>query len=430
VRYVFYAAWQCSLWAFVLVRLKGFQRLTSVEEALRKFFDALTFESLKAETIRLDSALNRVLSEEVVAGVDLPGFDRSAVDGYAVKAEETFGATQFKPKVMRLTDKDVIVGNEVKQVWTGNPVPRNANAVLMLEDVGRGKTEAEVRVCGPVAPGENVSKRGEDVRKGAVAVERGVRLKPQHMGLMGALGVSQVRVFCKPRVGVLATGDELVELGGQLRGGQVFDVNRLVLSSLCLELGAEPVDLGIAGDDVSEILEKLKLGVESADVLMTSGGTSVGGSDLVPDAVNRLGKPGILVHGVAMRPAMPIALGVVDGKPVLVFPGNPVAAMVGFEVFARPLISRMLGMRRMESRFEVQAKMTKRIATAVGRRNFVRVRVFQKKGVVWAEPVSARGSSLISTMTRANGFVVVSEDREGLDEGELVSVRMFDQMSG
>jgi molybdopterin molybdotransferase len=408
--------------------LKGFQELTPVDEALQIFFAALRFKSLKTATIPLDSALNRVLAEDVVAKVDVPRFDRSAVDGYAVKAEKTFGATQFKPKLMRLTDRDVIAENEAKQVWTGNCVPTNANAVVMLE--GTARVKDQVQVWGPVTPGENVSKRGEDVQEGEVVAEVGARLRPQHLGLIAALGVSEVEVFEKPKIAILATGNELVALGRQLRESQVFDVNRLVLSSLCFDLGAETLDLGIARDDVGKISEKLKLGLGEADALITSGGTSVGGSDLVPDAVNKIGRPGVVVHGVAMRPAMPTALAVVDGKPVLVLPGNPVAAMVGFEVFARPLISRMLGMKRAEPRFEVQARVTRRIATTLGRRNFVRVRVFQMEGELRAEPISARGSSMISTMTKANGYVIVSEDREGLEEGELVRVQMFDHISG
>jgi molybdopterin molybdotransferase len=408
--------------------LKGFQKLTPVDEALRTFFATLRFKSLKTTTIPLDSALSRVLAEDVIARVDLPRFDRSAVDGYAVKAEGTFGATQLKPRIMRLTDGDVVAEDEAKQVWTGNPVPRNANAVVMLEDTLQVKDE--VHVGSPVTPGENVSKRGEDVQERDVAAEVGTRLKPQHLGLIGALGVSEVEVFEKPRIAILATGNELVELGRQLRESQISDINRLVLSSLCSDLGAETLDLGIARDDVGEISEKLRLGLERADALMTSGGTSVGGSDLVPDAVNKVGKPGVVVHGVAMRPAMPTALAVVDGKPVLIFPGNPVAAMVGFEVFGRPLISRMLGLKRVESRFEVQARVTRRMATTLGRRNFVRVRVFQTGDGLCAEPISARGSSLISTMTRANGYVVVAEDREGLEEGELVTVQMFDHVGG
>jgi molybdopterin molybdotransferase len=294
----------------------------------------------------------------------------------------------------------------------------------MLEDTKQVKNEIEV--WSTATPSVNVSKTGEDVRKGETAVAAGTRLKAQHLGLLAALGTSAVNVFKKPKIAVLATGNELAEVGNELKSSQVFDVNRLVLSSLCIELGAETLDLGIARDDVDVILTKLKVGLDNADAVITSGGTSVGGSDVVPDAVNKIGKPGVVVHGVAMRPAMPTALGIVNGKAILVLPGNPVAAMVGFEVFARPLIFRMLGMKQAETRFNLQAKIKRRIAVALGRKNYVRVRVFEKNHELLAEPISARGSSMISTMTRANGYVVVPENREGLEKGEMVSVQMFD----
>lgn len=408
------------------MRLKGFQKLTRVDDALQVFFTTLKLRQLKTVTVPLSSALNRVLAEGIIAKVDVPRFDRSAVDGYAVRAEDTVGATQFKPKTLQLTDRDLIGDEQTKQVWTGTIIPKRANAVVMLEDTRRIRDEIEV--WSPVTPGENVSKKGEDIRKGEVAASAGTRLRPQHLGLIAALGVSEVEVVEKPKIAVLATGNELVELGGRLRENQIFEVNRLVLSSLCSELGAEAIDLGIARDDVDEISGKLKLGLDKADAIITSGGTSVGGSDLVPDAVNKTGKPGVIVHGVAMRPAMPTALAIVDGKPILIFPGNPVAAMVGFEVFSRPLIFKMLGLRQAGGRFAVQAKMTRRLATTLGRKNFVRVLVFEEDGQLFAEPISARGSSMISTMTKANGYVVVLENREGLEEGESVSVQMFDDV--
>jgi len=287
-----------------------------------------------------------------------------------------------------------------------------------------------VDVWTQVTPGENVSKKGEDIRRGDVAAEMGTRLRPQHLGLIAALGMNRVKVYDKPRIAVLATGNELVELGNRLQGSQIFETNKLVLSALCRDLGAEPLDMGIARDDVDEIFERLRVGLEKADAMITSGGTSVGGSDLVPDAVNKVAKPGVIVHGVAMRPAMPTALAVVKDKPILILPGNPVAAMIGFEVFARPLISRMLGLKRTEPRLTVEAKMTRGIATALGRRNFVRVRVFPRGDELLAEPVSARGSGMISTMTKANGFVIVPENREGLEEKEQVLVQLFDNVEG
>jgi molybdopterin molybdotransferase len=229
----------------------------------------------------------------------------------------------------------------------------------------------------------------------------------------------------KPRIAILATGNELVGVGSKPSANQIYDSNRTMLAAMCRELGAEPVDFGIAKDNLTEISDKIGQGLRTTDAVITTGGTSVGGLDLVPDAVNKLGKPGVVVHGVAMRPGMPAALAVLEGKPVMVLSGNPVAAIVGFEVFARPLICRMLGMKWEERRPTVKATITRRVTAALGRKTFVRVRVFQKNGEFYAEPVSAKGSGSISTMTRANGFVVVPEDREGVAEGEMVTVRLF-----
>jgi molybdopterin molybdotransferase len=408
-----------------LVRLKGFQKLTPVEEALELLLNSLKLEPLETVSISLAEALNHILAEDVIAEEDLPSFDRSAVDGYAVKANDTLGASQFNPKTLKLTKADRLLEGEAKEVWTGSPLPEGADAVLMLEYVKRLNDEIEVWVA--VTPGENVSRKGEDVAKGEVAVKAGTRLKPHHLGLIAALGRSHVTVFEKPKVAVLATGNELVEPGHKPKKGQVFEVNRLIISSLCRELGAEPVDLGIARDDSDEISGKIRSGLEKANIVVTTGGTSVGASDLVPAAINSLGKPGVIVHGIAMRPAMPTALAVVNNKPIIVLSGNPVAAMFGFEVFARPLILKMLGAEH-ESRPVLKAKVTRRISTALGRKTFVRVRVFQRNGEFYAEPVSTRGSGVISTMTRANGYVVVPENREGLEANETVVVHMFDNL--
>lgn len=409
-----------------MVRLKGFQKLTPVDEALHMFFNAVKTKKLKAVNVPLHDALNRVLAEEVIAREDLPRFDRSAVDGYAVRAEDTSKASQFKPKTLKIIDKGEVGEKKAKKVWTGNPIPKGADAVVMLENAKLVGDKIEIQVS--VTPGENVSKKGEDVRRGEVAVKAGTRLKPHHLGLIGALGISEAQVFEKPKIAVLATGNELIETVDKPRKGQVFEVNRLVISALCSELGAEPLDLGIAKDDFDEICGRLKTGLEMADMVITTGGTSVGVSDLVPEAVNKIGKPGLIVHGIAMRPAMPTALAVANEKPIIILSGNPVAAMFGFEVFARPLICKLLGLKREETRPIIKAEMTKKVTSALGRKTFVRVHVFQRNAEFFAEPISARGSGIISSMTRANGYVVVPENREGLAEGESVLVRLFDNV--
>ena len=405
-----------------MARLKGFQKLTLIDDALQKWLNVLQIKKPREATAPLNEALNRVLATDVIAKEDLPRFDKSAVDGYALKTQDTIGASQFKPVTFQITESEVGV-KQARQIWTGNPLPKGANAVVMIENTK--KTDGKLEVWVQLATGGNVSKKGEDVKKAEKILKAGTRLNPYHLALLAAMGNSEVKVAEKPRIAILATGNELAEAGNKPSGNQIFDSNRVMLSAMCRELGAEPVDLGIAKDDINEIAEKLGIGLQECDAVITTGGTSVGELDLVPDVVNNSGKPGVVVHGLALRPAMPTAVAAVDGKPVVILSGNPVAAVIGFEVFVRPLVCKMLGMSREEPRPTVNAVMTRKIAAALGRRTFVRVRVTQKNGKFLAEPVSARGSGAISTMTRGNGFVIVPENREGVTEGEIVMVRLF-----
>ena len=226
---------------------------------------------------------------------------------------------------------------------------------------------------------------------------------------------------------IFATGNELVELGKIPSKNQIIETNRLIISWLCRELGAEPVDLGIVGDDETLIREKILEGVEKADVVVSTGGTSVGKADLVPLSLRSIDSSSIIVHGMAMRPAMPTALAVVKNKPVLVLSGNPVAAMIGFEVFARPLILKMLGAEG-ETRPRLKAKITRRVAGVLGRKVFLRVKVYEKNGEFYADPNRTTGSGILTTMTKANGYVIIPENREGLENGEIVTVHVFDNI--
>jgi len=408
------------------VKLKGFQKLTFTYEALQTWLKALQIEKCRDVTIPLTEAFNYVTAEDIVANEDLPRFDRSAVDGYAVNAADTTGTSQTKPLLFRLAEKDEIEETgprQARQVWTGNPIPKGANAVVMLENTKKHNDKIEIWT--QAAPYDNVSRKGEDVKKGEIAVEAGTRLNPYHLGLLAALGYIEVKVVQKPKIAIVSTGNELVPAGMERNPRQIYESNRIMLSAMCTELQTEPLDLGIAKDDIDEIAEKLQIGLKIADAVITTGGTSVGGLDLVPDAVNKIGKPGIIVHGVALRPGMPTALAVLEGKPVMVLSGNPVAAIVGFEVFARPLISKLQGMKKEEPRPTAKATLTRKVTAALGRKTFVRVRVYEKSGELFAEPVSARGSGAISTMTKGNGFVIVPENREGLAENETVTVHLY-----
>jgi molybdopterin molybdotransferase len=409
--------------------MKGFQKLTFTYEALQIWFDTLQVKRCREITLPLTEAYNRVLAEDIVAPEDLPRFDRSAVDGYAVRADDTVGASQTKPLLFRLTEGDELTDTahrEGKQVWTGNPIPKGANAVIMLENTK--KLEAKIEVWTQAAPHDNISRKGEDIKKDEIAVQAGTRLKPYHLALIGALGNNEVKVVEKPKIAILATGNELSKVGEERGEKQIYESNRVMITGMCCELDAEPLDLGLAKDNIDDIGEAITVGLKIADAVITTGGTSVGGLDLVPDAVNKLGKPGIIVHGVAMRPGMPTALAALENKPVIVLSGNPVAAITGFEVFARPLICKLLGLKKDETRPSIKAKMTKKITTALGRKSFVRVRVIQKNDEFEAEPISAKGSGNLTTMTLANGYVMVSENREGLTQGEKVTVHLFGEV--
>jgi molybdopterin molybdotransferase len=287
------------------------------------------------------------------------------------------------------------------------------------------KREGKLEVWSQLAPGENVSKIGEDVKKGFIVAKVGARINPYHIGLAAALGYSRMKVAEKPKIGILATGNELSEVGNELSGNLIYDSNKIMISAECKELGAEVSDLGIAKDKVDEIADKIKTALETQDAVITTGGTSVGGLDLVPDAVNKIGKPGVVVHGVALRPAMPTGVAILEGKPILILSGNPVASVIGFEVFGRPMVCRLLGMTKTEPRPILEAVLARKVASAIGRKTFVRVKVTFKGGKFYAEPVSAKGSGSISTMTQSNGFVIVAENREGVSEGETVIVHMF-----
>jgi molybdenum cofactor synthesis domain-containing protein len=352
------------------------------------------------------------------------------MDGYAVVAEDTFGSSQMSPSLLKLVGeskigelpKAVLRRGETVAIATGAPVPQGANAVVMVEDAKRLDTD-DVEIYSAVAPGENVSQIGEDVKQGAVVLEKGRKLKPPDLGLLVALGRKTVAVARRPMVGVLSTGNELSD-SSPVVAGRVADVNRPLLMAMVEECGGMPMDLGIARDDSEEIFRRLKQGFASADLVLVTAGTSVGKGDLVPDAINALGKPGMLVHGIAMRPSLPTGLAVVNGKPIISLPGLPVSAVFAFSTFVQPLILRMLGTEP-DPQPKVRARAVKRIVGVPGFRTFIRVVVRERDGKLSAEPLRTPGSGMLTTLTRANGIVVVPEKVEGYDEGAEVEVELF-----
>ncbi len=411
-------------------RDRGFKEATRIEEARRIFYEALQTVSLPSEMIPVQGSLNRILAEDVGADASVPAFEKSAMDGYAVVAEDTFGSSQTNPSLLKLVGESKIGELPMKTlrkgetiaIATGAPVPQGADAVVMVENTKRLDT-GDVEMYTAAAPGENISHIGEDVKQGTVVLERGRKLKPPDLGLLVALGRETVSVVRRPKVAILSTGNEVSE-SGPVTSGRIVDVNRPVLMAMVEECGGVPVDLGIAKDDAEEISKKLKRGLASADLVLVTAGTSVGKGDLVPDVINALGKPGMLVHGIAMRPSLPTGLAVVNGKPIVSLPGLPVSAMIAFSTFVQPLILRMLGTEQ-DPQPKIRARATKRIVGVPGFRTFIRVLVREKEGKLFVEPLRAPGSGILTTLTRANGMVVVPENVEGYDEGAEVEIQLF-----
>ncbi len=404
-----------------MVRLKGFKERMSVDLALRLFLE-VELKKVDSEYVSVFDACGRIISEDIIAKIDVPHFDRSAVDGYAVRAEDTFGASLTNPVILKLAG-EVEIGEkpcELKQgeavkVSTGSALPKGANAVVMLEYAR--EFDENVEVYKPVTPWENVSKKGEDVKAGEVVLKKGEVLQPQDIGIISALGYSKVKVLKRVKVAVIATGNELVEVGEKPEVGKVVNSNSPMLCCAIKEFGCEPLYLGIARDDFGELLEKIRKAVEVADIVTITGGTSVGKKDIVPEVVKKLGR--LIVHGVAMKPGMPTGLGVIEGKPILLLPGFPVATLISFYTFFPEILARITGIKIVAKKWSVvRAKLKRRIPSQPGVRTFARVLL--KEGL--AEPIRTSGSGILTSMIRANGMVVVPEDKEGFEEGESVEV--------
>jgi len=413
------------------VKMRGFKSTARIDEAIQKFFNALHFEKTAVEPVPTLEALGRILGEDVTSQIDVPPFHKSAVDGYAVHAEDTFGASRTSPSILTLIG-EIEAGNkpdlevkrgEAAKIATGAAMPKGADAVVMLEYT-KTIDPHRIEIWTPVTPSENVTRKGEDVHKGEIVLKKGVRIRPQDVGILVMLGNTTVNVVKKPRVSVFSTGDELVETEEAVKAGKTVDVNRPILLSMIREAGAIGLDRGIVKDQFEDIRRKMEDGLAEADAVVVTGGTSVGARDLVPEVVNSIGKPGMLVHGVSMRPGMPTGLGVVNRKPVVSLPGNPVAAMIAFEVFVKPLISRLMEAQE-ESTPKIKGRLTRRIASVQGFRTFNRVLVRRLRDQLSVEPIRLTGSGILTSMTKANGILIIPEDLEGYEAGEEVEVSLL-----
>lgn len=355
----------------------------------------------------------------------MPGFDRAAMDGYAVRAEETFGAGAYNPLELRIVGTSLpgkpfvgqVGAGQAARIMTGAPVPAGADAVLPFEMAQ--EQAAVLRVSEPISPGRHIGRRGEDVEPGAIVLTKGRRLRPQDLGLLASLGALSVAVVRRPLVDILITGDELLPVGAKPEGCRIVDSNSLMLTALVRRDGGQP-QVGAILPDRCEVLTAV-VRSSKADVLLISGGSSVGQEDHAPAILAELGK--LVVHGVALRPASPTGVGFLEKRPVFLLPGNPVSCLCAYDLFAGRAIRRLGGLSPELPYRSLSCSLSAKIVSAVGRVDYVRVKIRAGQ----AEPLAVSGASMLSTTTVADGFILVPRDSEGYPPGETVTVFCYDE---
>lgn len=409
--------------------MSSFQELYDLitrEEALQRLLSHL--EPVGTEQVPLDEALGRVLAEEARAQEPLPGFARSTVDGYAVRARDTFGASESQPALLQLAGQ-VEMGEtlarpvgpgETVQVPTGGALPPGADAVVMFEHTGGAGSLLEV--YRPVAPGEHAVRPGEDFAAGETLLPAGHRLRPVDLGALASVGVIRLTVRRRPRVGIISTGDELVPAEEAPRPGQVRDVNSHVLAAMVTEAGGLPVPGGIVPDEREALAGRVAELLPRVDLLLLSGGSSVGARDHALAVMSALGPPGVIVHGLALKPGKPTVIGVSGRKAVFGLPGHPAAAAVVFRAVVRPALLALNGSPS-ASGPQLAARLAVNLPSASGREEFVRVRLARQSDGWWAEPVEGP-SGFLSPFVRSDGFVVLPVEATGLSAGSPVIVEL------
>lgn len=405
-------------------------KLIAYEDALKKLFEISRTMPPKCETIPVQRAMGRVLAENILAEVDVPQNYQASVDGYALKSEDTFEALKNGSVTLEVIGKLYPWSNPVEvevssgqavYVTCGAPIPREADAVVKVENTSLHNGKIEVRRA--VKTGENVIRAGEDIKKGSPILRKGAILRAQDLGILAAIGVIKVKVFKRPRVAIIATGSELVELSKKYPK-KIMDNYALVISGLVSELGCVPIRLGIAADELLEIRMKIQEALEKADIIVTIGGCSVGEKDLVPDAVNSFGKPGILVHGIKVKPGKVTGFGVIKGKPIVMLPGLFASTIAGFYLVLAPLISLFEGLDKklilptIYARFSQDLQMDKQPL-----HRFLFVKTKRDNANFFVEPIPG-GPASLRRFADSNGFILVPPGKE-LKKGDIVEVTLF-----
>ena len=408
--------------------------LTPVEKARTILLNALRTSARKTEICSLPNALDRILGRNLLSPENLPNHPRSTMDGFAVRAADTFGASSSMPCYLEI-DGEVAMGQMPKgtvrqgkcfRIATGGLMPDGSDAVMMFEHT-IPIDEKMIEVIKSVGVGINLINRGEDIAKESPALSKGHLLRPQDLGLLAGLGISEVEVYAKPKVGILSTGDEIVPWAESPPPGKIRDINSITLSGLCTRLGATVTDYGIVTDSERSFFATVEQACNENDVVLFSGGSSVGMRDLGERVIEKLGSPGILVHGVALKPGKPIIIGLSNGTAIFCLPGHPVSAMVCFELFVDPALQLIAGISHPEKslRATVNAVLDRNINSAAGRLDLVRVQLQeQENDMPLAVPVLGK-SGAISTLSRAHGYFFIDEASQGFNKNTQVKVHLL-----
>ncbi|MEM2440717.1 MAG: molybdopterin molybdotransferase MoeA [Candidatus Bathyarchaeia archaeon] len=405
-------------------------KLTSYPEALRSLLETFKKRPSDYETVPVGEALDRVLAEDIVADVDIPKTDVAMVDGYAVKSKDVAEASVTHPVMLNVVGKlypwnkpsDAKMGDgQAVYVTCGAPIPNEADAVIMVENTILYGDKIEIRR--PIRKGENIAHSGEDIKKGALILKKGAILRPQDIGILAGLGIRNVKVFRKPKVAIIATGNELIELSRE-DPTRIADNYALIISGLISKMGGAPIRLGIVPDDLEETKKKIREALQNADMVVTIGGCSMGEKDFVPDAVNSIGDPGVLVHGIEVKPGKVTGFGMINEKPVVMLPGLFASTMAGFYLILAPLIGLYMGLRMEQLLPTVTAKMSHSLdSDEKPRHRFLPVCVKRLEGEFYAEIVSG-GPNSLSRFLNSNGFILVPP-KKGLKKNEEVNVTLF-----
>ena len=410
---------------------KEFHDVMGFEDAKKKYFGAISLGTCGEEKIDISLALGRVLSRDIEARIDVPPFDRSSKDGYAVVARDTFYADEEHPARLKLNDEKIpagaypkaeVVSGFASEIATGAMIPRGANAVVMVENTNI--EGGEVLVYAPATPGLDIMHAGSDMMQGEILMHAGTQMTAKETSVLAAQGIRDLLVYKKPRVGVFSTGDEIIPVGGNLSPGKIYDTNSRVVCDFCRENGAEAEYLGIAADSEDEIRGMLKKALYNSDIVILSGGTSAGTGDICYRIIEELGR--IVVHGVAVKPGKPIVLGVVEGKPVVVLPGFPASAAVMFFLFVKPMVRLKAGLLEEKGYDKVNATVPVRINSDKGKHELVLVNLVRQgnSDKYSAYPIF-KSSGSITMFAFADGFIEIPEDTECVFKDSAVEVNSF-----